>query len=105
MSVSRSTVLNKIYTELRYGFYYVAHTSNFSTSILKAESLVELLELSDRGNKGGFKPCTLVEKRTGHLLYDRFLALVAHDKDDTLGEIYRDELADLTEKFTKLAEL
>lgn len=73
-------------------------------NMIKAESLITLLEVEDCGSVGGFDPDSPVKYESGFSLYDRFLALV--NKHDTkIKKTCYFSIGDLKKYFKTISEL
>jgi len=72
----------------------------------KAEAFIERLEADDCGQIGGYDQKSPVVRKSGFLLYDRYIALVnRYDNRDDIKKCCHFDLDNLGEYFKKLSEL
>lgn len=103
----RIKILNDIFSDLQQITQWLPNNiDTASMYMFKAESLIERLETDDCGSTGGFDPMSPVIRKSGFLLYDRFIALVKrYDNKNDIKKCCQFDLENLGDYFKKLSEL
>lgn len=105
---NRVFILQRIFDELQMVTQSVTEEELGSTRYLsRAESLVELVEISDCGSVGGFDRSNPHQRITGCNVFDRFLTLLRKRKGDAkrIKPICNANVETLTHFFTELHRL
>jgi hypothetical protein len=105
--IPRLTILNLIFenfTSVPGNLPYYPHLAN--KYIIRAELLIEVLEVIDCGSIGGFDKEAPVIKTTKYNLYDRYLAVLhKYNKDEDIQPECGWDIKTLTKYFKALAKL
>ena len=100
----RIKILNDIFSNFQQITQWLPNNiDNASKYMFKAESLIEILEVDDCGSIGGYDQKSPVIRKSGFLLYDRFIALVnRYDNKNDIKKCCQFDLENLGQYLEKL---
>lgn len=101
--MKRIDILQQIFSRFQHALQWVtSNPETYVSSLNKAESLIELLEISDCGSVGGFDKTNKNQKISGVKTYDRFMTLVR--KENKYTDL-KDECGFTVESLSELFKL
>jgi len=101
----RTIMLQNIFSHFQQVTQWMPNEMGFANDhIIKAEALIEYLEVEDCGSVGGYDSHSPVKIESGFKLYDRFLALVRKENTKIKKECYF-TIDDMKKYFKILKEL
>ena len=103
----RIKILNSIFSHFQQITQWLPNNIDTASEyMLKAESLIEILEIEDCGSIGGFDKKSPVVHESGFFLYDRFIALVKkYNNKADINKCCQFDLESLGNYFKKISEL
>lgn len=79
----RLEILQQIFSSFQCAAQWItSHPDNYARYMIKAETLIEILEVADCGSIGGYDKSNLFKTISGCKLYDRFLTVLRKEHNE-----------------------